>query len=165
MKVFIPLVLQIGNILGAFLLMRPLAKWGYWPVAFGCGATVPFLAAMGLPGLSLQLVLGAVFVAGIGIAWLQFGNIASESQVYSTYTRSWGIGSCFAFLRLGSLLGPVVGGYLINMKLPLSQLFLLVAAAQAVNFIAALCFAPLYRKRMDELAASGEHELLPLTGH
>src|SRR5262249_3465396 len=90
------IVLQIGNIFGAFTLMRPLAKGGYWPVAVGCGVTVPFLAFLGVPGLSFTAILGSVFIAGIGIAWLQFGDIAVESQIYSTYTRSWGIGICFA---------------------------------------------------------------------
>ncbi len=160
------IILQIGNIIGALILAKPLAKWGYWPVAIGCGLSVPFLAILGVQGLSLAIVFAAIFISGMGISWLQFGNIAVESQVYSTYTRSWGIGLCVVFLRLGALIGPVATGFLRNMNLPWVYLFMLVAGVQALNCIAALIFSPLYRKRMDELnAAGGEHVLLPLTGH
>ncbi len=150
------ITLQIGNIAGAILLAKPLARWGYWPVAIGCGVTVPFLAVLGLEGLPLSVVLAAVFVSGMGIAWLQFGNIAVESQVYSTYTRSWGIGICVVFLRLGALIGPVATGFLRGMNLPWPYLLMLVAGIQALNFITALFFSPLYRARMDELDAAGE---------
>lgn len=150
------LVLQIGNVIGAFLLMKPLARWGYFVVALACGLSIPFLVLLGMPELGLPLVLGAVFFAGIGISWLQFGNIATESQVYSTYTRSLGIGLCFTFLRLGSLIGPVAGGVLVGMKLPWAELFLLVAAVQGLNFLCTVALAPLYRKRMAELRAGGE---------
>ncbi|MEI6282721.1 MAG: hypothetical protein WCP82_08415, partial [Alphaproteobacteria bacterium] len=59
---------------------------------------------------------------------------------YPTSLRSTGVGWCLGVGRIGSVIGPVVGGILLSMDMPPRQLFLLsiipmVIAAFAAAFI------------------------------
>ena len=65
--------------------------------------------------------------------------------MYPTYIRSWGVGSCFGAGRVGSVIGPYVGGYLIAMNLPMQHLFLIAAIPLVLGLINALVLTPLYR--------------------
>ncbi len=60
--------------------------------------------------------------------------------------------------RFGSMLGPLIGGVLIGMKLPLPQLFLLAAAPMVAGLIARigvarLCYQRLGGLHLDDLPA------------
>jgi MFS transporter, AAHS family, 4-hydroxybenzoate transporter len=105
-----------------------------------------------------------VALAGFCLLGLQFGNIAMESNIYPTYIRSWGVGSCFAAGRVGSAVGPLFGGYLIAMQLPLQTLFFIAAIPLAIGLVAALIITPLYRKQFHG-AASGGSTAAALAGH
>jgi MFS transporter, AAHS family, 4-hydroxybenzoate transporter len=65
-----------------------------------------------------------------------------------TYIRSWNVGSCFAAGRVGSVIGPLVGGILIGMKLPTQYLFFIAAIPLVIGLINAILLTPLYRAEM-----------------
>ena len=67
-----------------------------------------------------------VFLAGACILGGQVGLNAVSGTVYPTYIRSTGTGWAFGVGRIGSIIGPVIGGYLINV-LPTSSLFVCAA--------------------------------------
>src|SRR5262249_2486570 len=52
---------------------------------------------------------------------------AISGRYYPTFIRSIGVGWANGVGRIGSILGPVVGGVLIGLDLPVSQLFLFAA--------------------------------------
>ena len=114
---------QFAGTLGGLAIMRPLDKFGFIPVPILFGIAIPVVACIGLPGLSEGVTIALVAAAGFCLLGLQFGNIASETNMYPTYIRSWGVGSCFAAGRVGSVIGPLVGGILIGMKLPTQYLY------------------------------------------
>jgi AAHS family 4-hydroxybenzoate transporter-like MFS transporter len=89
--------------------------------------------------------LALVGAAGFCLLGLQFGNISSETVVYPTYIRSWGLGSCFGAGRVGSVIGPLVGGWLISMQVPMQHLFLLAAIPLVLGLINAAILTPFYR--------------------
>lgn len=150
---------QIGCICGGLLIMRPLDRWGYAPITVMCALTIPVIVAMGLPDLPQNAVLSLAFLAGVGLAAMQFGTFAVETQVYPTFVRALGVGTCVAAGRGGSVLGPIVGGILLGLNLPVSQLFGVAAGALGIGLVASLAFTPLYRARLLEMAG-GERAAL-----
>jgi AAHS family 4-hydroxybenzoate transporter-like MFS transporter len=146
---------QFGGTVGGLLIMRPLDKYGFIPVPILFACAIPIIACIGLTGLPESAVMTLVALAGFCLLGLQFGNIAMESNIYPTYIRSWGVGSCFAAGRVGSAVGPLFGGYLIAMQLPLQTLFFIAAIPLAIGLVAALIITPLYRKQFHGVADDG----------
>jgi hypothetical protein len=105
------------------------------------------------------VLIALVAGAGFCLLGLQFGNIASEANIYPTYIRSWGIGSNFAVARVGGALGPLLGGIAYGANLPAQQIFAFAAAPLVVGLIVALIIMPRYRAEMrrqhSEIEAAG----------
>lgn len=136
---------QFAGTAGGLIIMRPLDKYGFIPVPILFACAIPIVALIGLPGLPEGIIIALIAAAGFCLLGLQFGNIASETTVYPTYIRSWGVGSCFGAGRVGSVVGPIVGGYLISMHLPTQYLFWIAAIPLVIGLINAIILTPLYR--------------------
>ena len=136
---------QFAGTLGGIVIMRPLDKYGFIPVPILFACAIPIVACIGLPGLPEGVIIALVAAAGFCLLGLQFGNIASETTVYPTYIRSWGLGSCFGAGRVGSVVGPIVGGFLISMHMPTKYLFWLATIPLAIGLVNAIFLTPLYR--------------------
>ena len=87
---------QFAGTVGGLTIMRPLDKYGFIPVPILFLLAIPIVASIGLPGLPEGVRIALVAAAGFCLLGLQFGNIASETNMFPTYIRSWGVGSCFA---------------------------------------------------------------------
>ena len=81
----------------------------------------------------------ATFGAGCAIIGGQTNLNSIAGRFYPTFVRSNGVGWANGVGRVGSVLGPFVGGLVIAMDLPVSQLFL-VAAVPPLG-AALFCFA------------------------
>jgi MFS transporter, AAHS family, 4-hydroxybenzoate transporter len=147
---------QFAGTLGGLIIMRPLDKWGFIPVPILFALAIPIVVFTGTPGLSEGVTITLVGAIGFCLLGLQFGNIACETNMYPTYIRSWGVGSCFGAGRVGSVFGPLVGGVLIGMHLPMQQLFMIAAIPLVLGLINALILTPLYRAQW-----SGQAGALP----
>ena len=75
------------------------------------------------PGRQLVVRLNRLFWSGG-----QAGINALAGTLYPTYMRSTGTGWAFGIGRFGSIMGPVIGGQLIALALPLGTLFATAAA-------------------------------------
>jgi MFS transporter, AAHS family, 4-hydroxybenzoate transporter len=155
---------QFGGTVGGLLIMRPLDKYGFLPVPVLFACAIPIIACIGLAGSPEAVVMTLVALAGFCLLGLQFGIIATESNIYPTYIRSWGVGSCFAAGRVGSAVGPLFGGYLIAIHMPLQTMFFIAAIPLAIGLVAALIITPLYRKQFHGAAAPGAR-VAALAGH
>ena len=138
---------QLAGTLGGLVIMRPLDKWGFFPVPILFACAIPIVAAIGQPVAELPLML-LIAAAGFCLLGLQFGNIAIETNIYPTYIRSWGVGACFAAGRVGSAVGPVAGGFLMARHLPNADLYFIATIPIAVGLVAAVAIVPLYRRHM-----------------
>jgi AAHS family 4-hydroxybenzoate transporter-like MFS transporter len=139
---------QFGGTIAGLLSMRLLDKLGFLPVPVLYACAIPIVACIGLPGLPPAVLIALVAAAGFCLLGLQFGNIASEANIYPTYIRSWGVGSNFACGRIGGGLGPLLGGFAFGAHMPSQQIFLFAAAPLAVGLLAALLITPRYRRRI-----------------
>jgi MFS transporter, AAHS family, 4-hydroxybenzoate transporter len=81
-----------------------------------------------MPEYLLMLV---IFVSGTCLLGGQIGLNALAGTIYPTFVRSSGAGWALGIGRIGSILGPVIGGVLVGMKLPMGALFLCAAVPGA----------------------------------
>lgn len=151
---FATALFQFGGTLGGLAIMRPLDKWGFAPVPLLFAIAVPLLALTGVPGLPEFGLMALMFCAGFCLLGLQFGNIGSETQLYPTFVRSWGVASCFAAGRIGAAVGALIGGALLANKVPLQQIFLLFAGIAAIGCVAALVIVPLFKRHKQGMVAA-----------
>jgi AAHS family 4-hydroxybenzoate transporter-like MFS transporter len=85
---------------------------------------------------SVASVLTCTFFAGAGIIGGQTGANALAASSYPTYIRSTGVGWALGIGRIGSIVGPVFGGIMLSMHLPLTTLFLAGAAPALIGSLA-----------------------------
>jgi AAHS family 4-hydroxybenzoate transporter-like MFS transporter len=139
---------QFGGTLAGLLSMRFLDKVGFLPVPILFACAIPIVIGIGVPGHSPAVLIALVASAGFCLLGLQFGNIATEANIYPTYIRSWGVGSNFAVARIGGALGPLLGGMAFGAHLPGQQIFMIAAAPLVVGLIVALLIVPRYRAQL-----------------
>jgi AAHS family 4-hydroxybenzoate transporter-like MFS transporter len=129
-------VLQIGGVLGTLVLSSFVPKFGFTPVL-----TVSFaiaclsIAAIGQPAISLAVLFTMVFLAGFGIPGSQAGLNAFAATYYPTDLRSTGVGSGLGIGRIGSIVGPLVGGLLLARHWTARELFLLASVPALISAI------------------------------
>jgi AAHS family 4-hydroxybenzoate transporter-like MFS transporter len=153
-------LIQIGGTAGGLVLARPMDSKGFLPVTVLFAAAIPSIAAIGyFSDQSQTLVLAASFVAGFCVLGLQFGLNAASAMIYPTPVRANGSGWAFGIGRFGSIVGPILGGYLVAQHLPLPQLFLIWSIPSCIGFLACLILTLLYRSRFKGLGL-GQREAL-----
>ncbi len=127
--------LNLGGATGPLLLAQLTARYG---ARYALPAAL-LLAALsvvitGRVHQSLPLLLTLVFCCGFFSFGAQISLNALTAYIYPTQARSTGVGWALGIGRIGSILGPLVGGLLLQMKLGLANYFLvfstlLIAAA------------------------------------
>jgi AAHS family 4-hydroxybenzoate transporter-like MFS transporter len=127
-------VLQVGGVVGTLVLSSFVYRFGFTAVltmsfAIACVS----IAAIGLPYLSLAVLFGGVFLAGFGIPGSQAGLNALAATYYPTDLRSTGVGAGLGIGRIGSIVGPFVGGILLGRHWTANELFLAAAIPALIS--------------------------------
>lgn len=132
-------LLNVGGAVGPLLLAAAAVRYGTRAVlaaAFVAGALAT--AALGQVGDRLALVMSLTFAAGFFTFGAQISMNTLAAAVYTTDARATGVGWALGIGRLGSILGPVIGGTLVGLGLGMPVYFglfgalLLVAGASSV---------------------------------
>jgi AAHS family 4-hydroxybenzoate transporter-like MFS transporter len=105
-------------------------------------AAAVFIAVIALAGPNTTLLLAAATACGFGVSGAQIGLNAVTANAYPTAVRSTGIGWALGVGRIGSILGPTIGGALLTLGWT-PRALLLTAIAPAL--IAALAVFALRR--------------------
>lgn len=106
---------------------------------------LPFLLVLGITGmqgtafLMLSLV-GAVFVKGS-----HYGILSIAGVFYPSAIRANGAGWATSIAKIGSILGPLLGAYVLNSGMPVVKSFLVLAICPAVLAASALAIGHLTR--------------------
>ena len=112
--IIITSMFQLGGAAGALLLGRFFDRQGSFKL-LACpysGAAVAIFL-IGDAGTSLVLLTLTVFTAGICVIGGQTGSSAMTAEFYPTAIRSTGIGWALGIGRIGSIIGPTLGGTLL----------------------------------------------------
>jgi len=117
---------QLGGAFGSFLIAFLLDRIGIRVVAFTFLVATPVVAVLGMQ-MGYTLLLVNMLVAGIGVLGGQIGLNALAGTIYPTYMRATGAGWGLGVGRIGSIAGPIIGGFLLSMGLTRPTLLLLTA--------------------------------------
>jgi AAHS family 4-hydroxybenzoate transporter-like MFS transporter len=143
-------IFQWGGTLGGLAIARPIDRWHFTPIVFFFAAGALVVAAVGFAEHNQTALLVAVGLSGFCTLGLQFGINAMSGLIYPTAFRSNGVGFAFGAGRIGSFIGPMIGGALIATHLPFQQLFIYAAIPLVVGLIVALLIIPAYARARAE---------------
>ncbi len=133
--------LNFGGMVGAILGGRLGDRFGLPKVVVGFFAAAAISIALIGTGLPAGLLFLTVFVAGATTIGTQILLYASVAQLYGLSIRSTGLGWASGVGRIGAIVGPTFGGYLLAQELPLQQNFMLFAIPAIVSAVAMLTYA------------------------
>jgi AAHS family 4-hydroxybenzoate transporter-like MFS transporter len=140
---------QIGGLIGSLALARVFGQ----RLSFRLLAAVFFAAAIsilliGEAGASIPFLVIAVFAAGVAVIGGQTASNALAADVYPTAIRSTGVGWAFGVGRVGSILGPILGGVLLSYGGGARRTFWAAAAPALIATCAALAIGSMPAKRV-----------------
>jgi MFS transporter, AAHS family, 4-hydroxybenzoate transporter len=140
------MIYAMGGIVGGATSSWFVHRWGMPAIVAVFLVAVPCTAAIGLAGMG-EFSGVVTFAAGFCIIAIVNGLEAVMGMVYPTAIRAKGTGWGLAVGRLVSLAGPILGGIVLSLHLPLSQLFQVPAAALAIGALGSLVLAPACMRR------------------
>lgn len=142
---------SVGGVTGGLALCRFVDRHGVLAIialpAIGC----PIAAMLG-HGSSQEWLMVLVFLTGFCVVGMQYGLYAVAGMIYPTAFRSAGVGSAISIGKIGSVAGPMAGGLLLSMHLPVAQLFYAAAGLFLAATVFSTVLAAMYRLRF-----GGEH--------
>jgi AAHS family 4-hydroxybenzoate transporter-like MFS transporter len=150
-------MLQVGGVVGVFTLAQLIDRFSFNALALTYFLASIAVAAIGIFEHSIVFTTIAIFCAGFCIVGGQTASNALAATFYPTTIRSTGVGWALGIGRVGSIVGPLVGGIMLSRRMSNESVF--VAAA-----VPALC-ACLASFALSRIAgASKSTELANATG-
>jgi MFS transporter, AAHS family, 4-hydroxybenzoate transporter len=101
------------------------------------GAAVSVIL-IGQSGVSIGFLMATVTAAGFCIVGGQTSSQALVAHFYPTAIRSTGVGWCHGIGRIGSIVGPILGGMLLTTGVHASSVFWVIAIPSLIAMGAAL---------------------------
>jgi AAHS family 4-hydroxybenzoate transporter-like MFS transporter len=138
---------HVGGTIGGVVVSLLMNRLGFVAIAVLFAFAAPAIAAIGLEGLSPNALAFIAGFAGLAVLGVQFGNNACAGLIYPTEARSQGAGWALGIGRVGSIVGPLAGGYLVARKTPFQEMFLWAALPMAIGLVAAIFVAWLCYRR------------------
>lgn len=140
-------LLNLGGVVGALIMAPVINRFGpYIPaaVAVGCGAAI--IALLGQNVRSVAPLMFALFVAGGCIIGGQLNFPSMTVALYPQHVRGAGTGWTMGVGRLGSIVGPMVGGALVAANFSVGTLFVIAAIPPVIAAAALLIAARMQRR-------------------
>jgi AAHS family 4-hydroxybenzoate transporter-like MFS transporter len=143
--------LSFGNSMcgmaGGLLLMRFTDKHGPISIAVLPLVGVPLLLVAGLVPTDLTQFLFLSLALTLFVAGGHYGITSVISGFYPSHIRASGSGWANAFAKVGSILGPVVGGFILDAHLGPRTPYALLAVCPLVFGVAAVAMGLIQRRR------------------
>ena len=150
-------MLQFGGTLGTLSMGVLIDRFGFRGVLLPCFVFAGVsIALIGQSVPNLALLFSVVFVAGFAVVGGQPAINAMAASFYPTSFRSTGVGWSLGIGRIGSVVGPVVGGELIRLNWDNGALFGAVAVPSLVILLILINAKDMFRAKAPP-AASAAH--------
>ncbi len=134
-------MLQVGGVVGTFTLGHFIDRFSFRALALTYACAAIAVAAIGFTSHSTNLVTVAIFAAGFCIVGGQIATNALTATYYPTAIRSTGIGWALGIGRIGSIVGPLIGGVMLAHEVGAQSLFAVAAVPALVAAVAAFLLA------------------------
>jgi AAHS family 4-hydroxybenzoate transporter-like MFS transporter len=144
-------MLQVGGVVGTFALGSIIDRFSFRALALVYFIAVFAVGAIGQLGHSVLFVTMAIFAAGFCIVGGQIAANALAAGFYPTPVRATGVGWALGIGRVGSIVGPLIGGALLSANWSTASVF---AAAAGAALCAALAAFSL--SRLAGMGGSGQ---------
>lgn len=144
-------MLQVGGVVGTFALGSIIDRFSFRALALVYFIAVFAVGAIGQLGHSVLFVTMAIFAAGFCIVGGQIAANALAAGFYPTPVRATGVGWALGIGRVGSIVGPLIGGALLSASWSTASVF---AAAAGAALCAALAAFSL--SRLAGMGGSGQ---------
>jgi AAHS family 4-hydroxybenzoate transporter-like MFS transporter len=121
--------LNMGGVVGALSSMLLVRRFGVFRLAalmLSVGSVA--IAGIGFAAHGVASLFAALFISGLLVIGAQQNSPAMSVQLYPQRMRAAGAGWQFAAGRLGSILGPIIGGLLLTSGVTYEALFVIFAA-------------------------------------
>jgi len=141
--------LQLGGTFSALFLCRWLDRRRFLAISILFALSFPVVASVGWFGItSLPALLIAAFFSGFLVLGIQTGVNVAGALIYPTSLRSNGSGWQLGIGRIGSIVGPLLGGAFLG--LPIQSLYMWAAIPFAVGAVIAFIVHRLNEARLKE---------------
>lgn len=151
-------LLNAGGVVGGLTFSRLIDRFGAVGVLAAAYLSAAILvAAIGFRWSEVSVTLVVVFAAGFSVIGAQFGMNAFAAEYYPTSLRATGVGAALGVGRIGSIVGPVAGGFMLGMNLETSQLFAIAAVPALFAGLAILSAALPTANKKSDLRANGRN--------
>lgn len=130
-------ILNASGILGGLLMGKLVDKFGAYkilPPAYALTAIA--VAAIGYAPASVAASIVAIAFAGFFVIGTQFCMNALAASYYPTSSRASGVGLAFGVGRIGSVVGPVIGGFILANNWSMAATFTVTAIPAILSAIA-----------------------------
>ena len=131
-------LIQAGGAAGSLIVGRMVDRIGMVAIVWAFAVSVPFVVLIGALGMPEPLLMAVVTMAGLCLLGGQVGLNGLAGTIYPTFVRASGAGWALGVGRIGSIMGPVIGGVLIGEHLSMPALFLFAAIPGALAALVVL---------------------------
>ncbi|MFC2947597.1 MFS transporter [Virgibacillus sediminis] len=153
------IVLNVGSIIGTLFLGGLADKWGtkrvLIPMFIVAAISLSFLG-FGKNMLALYVLVGITGACTIGAQSISY---AFASQYYPSFMRATAVGLASGIGRVGAVVGPTFGGFLLMLGLPVHMNFIAFAIPGIIAAIA-FSFVPLTKKSSQESERINDESLV-----
>jgi AAHS family 4-hydroxybenzoate transporter-like MFS transporter len=146
---------SIGGAIGGLLLMRFTDTRGVIAVAVLPALAVPTLLAMGLVRLGGGAFLALSFFNTMFLVGAHFGIHSIAGIFYPSAYRANGAGWATSIAKIGSILGPLVGGVALSSGMPVKVMYAFLAACPLVVGIGIFIIGRIQQRTLHENFAQG----------
>ena len=145
--VLIGTLFQVGGTLACLIVGWPMDRFGaFWVLPFMYGAGAILVGVLGHAGVSVTALMVITGLAGFCVVGGQNSANALAAIFYPTTARSTGVGWCLGIGRIGAIIGPLVGAFLLSLQWPTQSIFLLGALPLGIATIAVAAMGAIYRR-------------------
>jgi MFS transporter, AAHS family, 4-hydroxybenzoate transporter len=149
---------SLGGMLGGLALMRFTDRVGVVSLSAFPFIAVPLLVIAGFATMSQTTFVVLVIVISIFLAGSHFGVTSIPGLFYPTAYRGLGTGWASSMGKIGSALGPYIGGIILASSLPKQETFAVMAVCPAVLCACMLALGLLQRRAQRNSATTlSEH--------
>lgn len=140
--ILVTTMLQVGGASASFILGRFIDRTSHKVVAWAYLGAVAGVFLIGAVTSSVALEAIAVFIAGFCVVGAQTGANSLAAQCYPTAIRATGSGWAMGVGRLGSIVGPMLGGLLLSSNLETRRVFWVAAVPPLIAALATFAVNP-----------------------